>query len=186
MPMFIRVLGKPELPLIQQNPRSLVTINYIISQSLGNNSSSSSHEAPFYCHYCQYCRCSVHCRILGYVSVSFVWLIFVSRTFMSNVVSTNSLLPSLLPSLFLCFHHASYIHSQYGLLQEHHHRTDADDVAIMSIESEGPMMVKPVLNKLLRGAGVLPPHSTEDSFGEVEVSCIKGGSKCVRDSDCCE
>ena len=68
--------------------------------------------------------------------------------------------------------------------------TDADDVAAMSIESEGQFnqaMVKS--NNMLRGAGVVPLDNTDDYFGEVLVGpnvkgCTKQkGESCTKTTD---
>jgi hypothetical protein len=69
--------------------------------------------------------------------------------------------------------------------------TDADDVAIMSIESEGNF--NQAMVNMLRGrgtAGVVSLRNNKDSFNEDEAllsQCISPGTKgCKVDTDCCE
>ena len=66
--------------------------------------------------------------------------------------------------------------------------TDADDVAAMSIESEGNF--NPAMVNMLRGAaGVVSLRNNKDSFNEVEASlaqCMGKGNTCNLMSDCCE
>jgi hypothetical protein len=73
--------------------------------------------------------------------------------------------------------------------------TDADDVAIMSIESEGNFNFNQAMANMLRGAaGVvsLPSNKDKDSFNEVEVEeaslaqCNEVGSPCFSGPNCCE
>jgi hypothetical protein len=66
--------------------------------------------------------------------------------------------------------------------------TDADDVAIMSIESEGNF--NQAMVTMLRGAaGVVSFRNNKDSFNEVEsllAQCKGWGSTCSANKDCCE
>ena len=69
--------------------------------------------------------------------------------------------------------------------------TDADDVATMSIESEGNF--NPAMVNMLRGAdGVISLRNNKDSFNEVETSLAQCKEKIdfcntSRDGwDCCE
>jgi hypothetical protein len=68
--------------------------------------------------------------------------------------------------------------------------TDADDVAIMSIESEGNFNQAMAMGNMLRGAaGVVSLRNNKDSFNEVEASlaqCKMYTSSCKVDTDCCE
>jgi hypothetical protein len=73
--------------------------------------------------------------------------------------------------------------------------TDADDVAIMSIESEGNFNFNQAMANMLRGAaGVvsLPSNKDKDSFNEVEVEeaslaqCNEVGSPFFSGPNCCE
>jgi hypothetical protein len=73
--------------------------------------------------------------------------------------------------------------------------TDADDVAIVSIESEGNFNQAMAMGNMLRGAaGVvsLRNSNNKDSFNEVEeaslAQCIGRGSPCFWDTAkyCCE
>jgi hypothetical protein len=66
--------------------------------------------------------------------------------------------------------------------------TDADDVAIMSIESEGNFN-QAMVNMLRGAAGVVSLRNNKDSFNEDEASlaqCKKDCSSCIVDTDCCE
>jgi hypothetical protein len=67
--------------------------------------------------------------------------------------------------------------------------TDADDVAIMSIESEGNFN-KAMANMLRGPAGVVSLRNNKDSFNEVEeaslAQCKKDGSTCSNSLVCCE
>jgi hypothetical protein len=68
--------------------------------------------------------------------------------------------------------------------------TDADDVAIMSIESEGNF--NQAMVNMLRGrvtAGVVSLRNNKDSFNEVEASqakCKGYGNPCMSYVECCE
>jgi hypothetical protein len=67
--------------------------------------------------------------------------------------------------------------------------TGADDVAIMSIESEGNF--NQAMANMLRGsAGVVSLRNNKDSFNEVEeaslAQCKKYGSLCSANTECCE
>ena len=63
--------------------------------------------------------------------------------------------------------------------------TDADDVATMSIESEGNF--NPAMVNMLRGAaGVVSLRNNKDSFNEVEAPCAEALAHCNSDTDCCE
>jgi hypothetical protein len=69
--------------------------------------------------------------------------------------------------------------------------TDADDVAIMSIESEGNFNQAMAMGNMLRGAaGVVSLRNNKDSFNEVEeallAQCKNWGSLCNTEWDCCE
>ena len=77
--------------------------------------------------------------------------------------------------------------------------TDADDVAIMSIESEGNFNQAMAMGNMLRGAaGVVSLPNNKDSFNEVEASqdvCIPSFRYCGTDAklnppgftkECCE
>jgi hypothetical protein len=70
--------------------------------------------------------------------------------------------------------------------------TDADDVAIMSIESEGSFNQAMAMGNMLRGrgtAGVVSLRNNKDSFNEVEASlaqCKKKGVLCSDNWECCE
>ena len=69
--------------------------------------------------------------------------------------------------------------------------TDADDVAIMSIESEGNFNQAMAMGNMLRGAaGVVSLRNNKDSFNEVEeaslAQCKNKGDKCMRSQECCE
>jgi hypothetical protein len=69
--------------------------------------------------------------------------------------------------------------------------TDADDVAIMSIESEGNFNQAMAMGNMLRGAaGVVSLRNNKDSFNEVEeaslAQCKGYGSPCRDSTDCCE
>ena len=69
--------------------------------------------------------------------------------------------------------------------------TDADDVAIMSIESEGNFNQAMAMGNMLRGAaGVVSLRNNKDSFNEVEeaslAQCKKYGSLCSANTECCE
>ena len=69
--------------------------------------------------------------------------------------------------------------------------TDADDVAIMSIESEGNFNQAMAMGNMLRGAaGVVSLRNNKDSFNEVEevllAQCRKKGVYCSENKDCCE
>jgi hypothetical protein len=68
--------------------------------------------------------------------------------------------------------------------------TDADDVAIMPIESEGNFNQAMAMGNMLRGAaGVVSLRNNKDSFNEVEASlaqCMRYGSPCNTSADCCE
>jgi hypothetical protein len=69
--------------------------------------------------------------------------------------------------------------------------TDADDVAIMSIESEGNFNQAMDFGNMLRGAaGVVSLRDNKDSFNEVEeallAQCKPRGQTCVSKSECCE
>ncbi len=67
--------------------------------------------------------------------------------------------------------------------------TDADDVAIMSIESEGNFN-KAMANMRRGPAGVVSLRNNKDSFNEAEsllAQCRKkDGSTCSTNWDCCE
>jgi hypothetical protein len=68
--------------------------------------------------------------------------------------------------------------------------TDADDVAIMSIESEGNFNQAMAMGNMLRGAaGVVSLHNNKVSFNKVEeaslAQCNGIGSKCDDSYDCC-
>jgi RNA:NAD 2'-phosphotransferase (TPT1/KptA family) len=66
--------------------------------------------------------------------------------------------------------------------------TDADDVAIMSIESEGNFN-KAMANMLRGSAGVVSLRNNKDSFNEVEdllAQCKGYGNPCSANTDCCE
>ena len=70
--------------------------------------------------------------------------------------------------------------------------TDADDVAIMSIESEGNF--NQAMVTMLRGRGtadgVVSLRNNEDSFDEVEevslAECKARGATCSDTAECCE
>ncbi len=67
--------------------------------------------------------------------------------------------------------------------------TGADDVAIMSIESEGNF--NQAMANMLRGsAGVVSLRNNKDSFNEVEeaslAQCKNYGSLCWVNTECCE
>ena len=63
--------------------------------------------------------------------------------------------------------------------------TDADDVAIMSIESEGNFNQAMAMGNMLRGAaGVVSLPNNKDSFNEVECKGLKG--VCSSNRICCE
>ena len=70
--------------------------------------------------------------------------------------------------------------------------TDADDVAIMSIESEGNF--NQAMVTMLRGRGtadgVVSLRNNEDSFDEVEevslAKCMGVQAPCSAGTDCCE
>ena len=69
--------------------------------------------------------------------------------------------------------------------------TDVDDVAIMSIESEGNFNQAMAMGNMLRGAaGVVSLRNNKDSFNEVEevllAQCKGYGSPCNTSADCCE
>jgi hypothetical protein len=69
--------------------------------------------------------------------------------------------------------------------------TNADDVAIMSIESEGNFNQAMAMGNMLRGAaGVVSLQNNKDSFYEDEkVSlawCYGRLKKCSASTDCCE
>jgi hypothetical protein len=73
--------------------------------------------------------------------------------------------------------------------------TDADDVAIMLIESEGNFNQAMAMGNMLRGAaGVVSLHNSKDSFNEVEASlaqCLKSWDYCGTPAqgyknECCE
>jgi hypothetical protein len=68
--------------------------------------------------------------------------------------------------------------------------TDADDVAIMLIESEGNFNQAMAFGNMLRGAaGDVSLRNNIDSFNEVEASlaqCKNKGDKCMRSAECCE
>ena len=69
--------------------------------------------------------------------------------------------------------------------------TDADDVAIMSIESEGNFNQAMAMGNMLRGAaGVVSLRNNKDSFNEVEevllAQCNGRGLTCKTGADCCE
>jgi hypothetical protein len=69
--------------------------------------------------------------------------------------------------------------------------TDADDVAIMSIESEGNFNQAMAMGNMLRGAaGVVSLRDNKDSFNKVEeaslAQCKNKGDKCMRSAECCE
>jgi hypothetical protein len=68
--------------------------------------------------------------------------------------------------------------------------TDADDVAIMPIESEGNFNQAMAMGNMLRGAaGVVSLRNNKDSFNEDEavlVQCISTYGACKTNSDCCE
>jgi hypothetical protein len=69
--------------------------------------------------------------------------------------------------------------------------TDADDVAIMSIESEGNFNQAMAMGNMLRGAaGVVSLCNNKDSFNEVEeallAQCKTSGQNCSASTDCCE
>ena len=69
--------------------------------------------------------------------------------------------------------------------------TDADDVAIMSIESEGNFNQAMAMGNMLRGAaGVVSLRNNKDSFNEVEevslAQCKGYGASCSSSTDCCE
>jgi hypothetical protein len=66
--------------------------------------------------------------------------------------------------------------------------TDADDVAIMSIESEGNFN-QAMVTMLCGAAGVVSLPNNKDSFNEVEASlaqCKEAGDSCSAPTDCCE
>jgi hypothetical protein len=67
--------------------------------------------------------------------------------------------------------------------------TDADDVAIMLIESEGNFNQAMAMGNMLRGAaGVVSLCNNNDSFYEAKASlaqCTKLG-RCITNTDCCE
>jgi hypothetical protein len=69
----------------------------------------------------------------------------------------------------------------------------ADDVAIMSIESEGSFNQAMAMGNMLRGrgaAGVVSIRDNKDSFNEVKeallAQCKNKGESCSKSSDCCE
>jgi hypothetical protein len=67
--------------------------------------------------------------------------------------------------------------------------TDADDVAIMSIESEGNFNQAMAMGNMLRGtAGVVSLRNNKDSFNEVEASQAKCQTLKMpcNGYDCCE
>ena len=69
--------------------------------------------------------------------------------------------------------------------------TDADDVAIMSIESEGNFNQAMAMGNMLRGAaGVVSLRNNKDSFNKVEeaslAQCKGYRERCYYDGDCCE
>jgi len=83
--------------------------------------------------------------------------------------------------------------------------TDADDVAIMSLESEGNFNQAMAMGNMLRGAaGVVSLRNNNDSFNEVDVpaatksvpvavpivgwpaQCKKKGDSCNSSAQCCE
>ena len=69
--------------------------------------------------------------------------------------------------------------------------TDADDVAIMSIESEGNFNQAMAMGNMLRGAaGVVSLRNNKDSFDEVEevslAECKARGATCSDTAECCE
>jgi hypothetical protein len=68
--------------------------------------------------------------------------------------------------------------------------TDADDVAIMSTESEGNFNQAMTMGNMLRGAaGVVSLRNNKDSFNEVKASrvgCKGAGSPCFDSTECCE
>jgi hypothetical protein len=69
--------------------------------------------------------------------------------------------------------------------------TDADDVAIMPIESEGNFNQAMAMGNMLRGAaGVVSLRNNKDSFYEVKeallAQCKARGQTCSSKSECCE
>ena len=89
---------------------------------------------------------------------------------------------------------ASYIYIAESAFVTTIAATDADDVAIMSIQSEGNNFNKAMaMGNMLRGpgtaaAGVVSLSNNKDSFNEVEafLACKKWLGKCKTNSDCCE
>ena len=61
--------------------------------------------------------------------------------------------------------------------------TDADDVATMSIESEGNFNLA-MVNMLRGAAGVVSLRNNKDSFNDVE--CKENFDTCMFDEQCCE
>jgi hypothetical protein len=69
--------------------------------------------------------------------------------------------------------------------------TDADDVAIMSIESESNFNQAMAMGNMLRGtAGVVSLGNNKDSFNEVKeallAQCVESYEHCKRSVPCCE
>jgi hypothetical protein len=110
--------------------------------------------------------------------------------------SSNSvLIDSLLSSSSSLLHysrrrdHTSYLYIAESAFATTIAATDADDVAIMSIESEGNFNQAMAMGNMLRGAaGVLSLRNNKDSFNEVEASRAqcKGSGSCSTSTDCCE
>jgi hypothetical protein len=101
--------------------------------------------------------------------------------------SSNSVLIDSLLSSSCLIHHIYTAESAFATTIA---ATDADDVAIMSIESEGNFNQAMALGNMLRGtAGVVSLRNNKDSFNEVEASlawCKLMGSLCGKDLECCE
>ena len=102
--------------------------------------------------------------------------------------SSSSLLHSLRRHVCL-IHHIYLAESAFAATIA---ATDADDVAIMSIESEGNF--NQAMVTMLRGRGtadgVVSLRNNKDSFNEVEASpnpnCMGAGSGCNTSWQCCE
>jgi hypothetical protein len=87
--------------------------------------------------------------------------------------------------------HTSYLYIAESAFATTIAATDADDVAIMSIESEGNFNQAMAMGNMLRGAaGVVSLRNNKDSFNEVEevllAQCKGYRERCYYDGDCCE